>query len=276
MSEFRREDRYIVIKYSDMEKLPRDVRRNFSGRCRSFYEQMLIAGAPARSFLVVESDWPEYEPAWQMIERRMTGQPPVTAAEELDAVLHWRGKHAQVVREREALQAQLTVADQRVDDLQAIAPASPATEVITDEQLFAMANRAFGRVVDHDLRGNPITDYSVLLTGSYGPAVRRLVELARANPMPAPCDHLWTDNGEFEFACSVCGLIIDTSTSEDVIDEANQEAFEAGNTEDGEYILSAEDFDQIVANAASAAVFEYALKTSASNNPSATTTGGDQ
>lgn len=74
MSEFQREDRYIVIKRSDMEKLPIDVRRNFSGRCRNFYEQMLIAGAPARSFLVIESDWPEYEPAWQMIEDRMSGR----------------------------------------------------------------------------------------------------------------------------------------------------------------------------------------------------------
>jgi hypothetical protein len=116
MSDFQREDRYLVIKYSDMEKLPNDVRRNFSGRCRSFYEQMLIAGAPARSFLVIESDWPEYDPAWQMIERRMTGQPTVTAAEELDSVLHWRNKHTQAIKERDALQLRLNAADQRIDD----------------------------------------------------------------------------------------------------------------------------------------------------------------
>ena len=115
---FQREDRYIVIKRSDMDKLPADVRRNFSGRCRKFYEQMLIAGAPARSFLVVESDWPEYEPAWKMIERRMTGQPAVTAAEELEAVLHWRNKHVIAVRERDALQERLNAADQRIDELE--------------------------------------------------------------------------------------------------------------------------------------------------------------
>ena len=114
---FLREDRYIVIKRSDMEKLPIDQRRNFAGRCRALHEQMFIAGAPARSVLVIESDWPEYEPVWQMIERRMAGQPPVTAAEELDAVLHWRDKHTQAINERDALQQRLNAADQRIDEL---------------------------------------------------------------------------------------------------------------------------------------------------------------
>ena len=41
-----------------------------------------------------------------------------TAAEELDAVLHWRGKHAQAIRERDALQLRLNAADQRIDELE--------------------------------------------------------------------------------------------------------------------------------------------------------------
>lgn len=40
---------------------------------------------------------------------------PIQTVEELDAVLHWRGKHAQAIRERDALQALLTSADERVD-----------------------------------------------------------------------------------------------------------------------------------------------------------------
>ncbi|WP_248769118.1 hypothetical protein [Pseudomonas sp. MWU12-2345] len=39
----------------------------------------------------------------------------VSAAEELDAVLHWRGKHTQAIRERDALQQRLTAADERND-----------------------------------------------------------------------------------------------------------------------------------------------------------------
>lgn len=37
----------------------------------------------------------------------------VTAAEELDAVLHWRNKHAVAIKERDALQQRLTAADER-------------------------------------------------------------------------------------------------------------------------------------------------------------------
>ena len=113
---FQREDRYIVIKHLDMDKAPANLRRDFSTQCRKLHESMLARGAPARSFLVIENDWPEYEEVWQMIERRMTGQPLVTAAEELEAVLHWRGKHAQAIRERDALQLRLNAADQRIDD----------------------------------------------------------------------------------------------------------------------------------------------------------------
>ncbi len=46
------------------------------------------------------------------------------------------------------------------------------------EEFRKLANEAFGEVVDHDLRGNPITDYDVLLMGAYAPAIKRLVELA--------------------------------------------------------------------------------------------------
>ncbi|WP_236054305.1 hypothetical protein [Pseudomonas arcuscaelestis] len=72
---FRREDRYIVIKRSDLERLPAAQRHNFSRSCRIVHEQMFAAGAPSRSFLTIESDWPEYEPVWSMIETRVTGQP---------------------------------------------------------------------------------------------------------------------------------------------------------------------------------------------------------
>jgi hypothetical protein len=102
-----------------MEKAQAKVRFGFETHCRRLHDAMLSHGAPARSFLVIESDWPEHEHVWQMIERRMTGQPPVTAAEELDAALHWRGKHAQAIRERDALQLRLNAADQRIDELTA-------------------------------------------------------------------------------------------------------------------------------------------------------------
>ena len=38
--------------------------------------------------------------------------------EDLDAVLHWRGKHAQAVRERDALQQRLAAADELADTME--------------------------------------------------------------------------------------------------------------------------------------------------------------
>lgn len=42
----------------------------------------------------------------------LSSAPAVSATEELDAVLHWRGKHAQAIRERDALQVRLNAATQ--------------------------------------------------------------------------------------------------------------------------------------------------------------------
>lgn len=138
MSEFKREERYIVVKLKHLAGLQVAPLRNFLRENR----------VPTLDCVVVESDWPEYEPVWQMIERRMTGQPAVTAAEELAAVLHWRGKHSQAIRERDVLcqdlekqiartndfaskltgaqavsgelQQRLTAADERVDVLEGL------------------------------------------------------------------------------------------------------------------------------------------------------------
>lgn len=66
MSEkFEREERYIVFKVKDLSEHKlgwvRDVIR--------------LNGIPTVDAVVVESDWPEYEPTWAAIERRVTGAP---------------------------------------------------------------------------------------------------------------------------------------------------------------------------------------------------------
>lgn len=67
---FQREDRYIVIKRSDLANVPANYR---SALVDPIYP--LLAHLPSRECLVIESDWPEYEPAWAAIERRVTGAP---------------------------------------------------------------------------------------------------------------------------------------------------------------------------------------------------------
>lgn len=102
-TKFKREERYIVVKLKHLAGLQVAPLRNFLRENR----------VPTIDCVVVEADWPEYEPVWQMIERRMTGQPQVTAAEELDAVVYWRSKYGKALKVRDQLQRDLTAADGR-------------------------------------------------------------------------------------------------------------------------------------------------------------------
>lgn len=67
--EFKRESRYIVIKKSDLEK----VDKSKQGYVNSILLLLCNVPLPKRKCLVIESDWPEYEPTWAAIERRVTG-----------------------------------------------------------------------------------------------------------------------------------------------------------------------------------------------------------
>ncbi|NNA99319.1 hypothetical protein [Pseudomonas gessardii] len=76
---FKREERYIVIKHSDISGFWReDVREQFFAALERLNEHHVRI--PQRQFLVIESDWPEYEPAWQMIEDRVAGRPSTASA----------------------------------------------------------------------------------------------------------------------------------------------------------------------------------------------------
>lgn len=71
---FKRENRYIVIKRKDLALLsPIDHDLVLSNL--QFIDSILCGwDVPKRECLVLESDWPEYEPAWASIEARMTGK----------------------------------------------------------------------------------------------------------------------------------------------------------------------------------------------------------
>lgn len=70
MSKFEREERYIVVKIKDAQHIDRNEPFNGYDRLRDFLKQECI---PTREGLVIEKDWPEYEPTWATIERRVTG-----------------------------------------------------------------------------------------------------------------------------------------------------------------------------------------------------------
>jgi len=75
MTEFQREERFIVVKRKhiadpEMEK-----------RFRLYIKNYL--GVETVECVVVESDWPEYETVWKMIEARVSGNPAMTDTQAL-------------------------------------------------------------------------------------------------------------------------------------------------------------------------------------------------
>ena len=76
-AEFEREERYIVFKLSDVEEHFTSGEKQQLARLaevqRVGREEV---GKPPLECVVVESDWPEYEPTWEAIEARMTGTQP--------------------------------------------------------------------------------------------------------------------------------------------------------------------------------------------------------
>lgn len=73
-NEFTREDRYIVFKLSDVERYLTDKdRANIAMMKMEIDAGRDCANKPPFKGLIVEADWPEYEPTWRAIEARVTG-----------------------------------------------------------------------------------------------------------------------------------------------------------------------------------------------------------
>ena len=80
---FQREERYVVFKLSDVADYfhPSEISQLF----RLSSTQQVVRernGKPPLECVVVESDWPEYEPTWKAIEARVTGAQPAPSAPE--------------------------------------------------------------------------------------------------------------------------------------------------------------------------------------------------
>lgn len=73
-NEFIREERYIVFKISDLGNFLKadEIRR----LAREYAEQRRLKGKKPLECVVVEKDWPEYEPTWKAIEARVNGAQP--------------------------------------------------------------------------------------------------------------------------------------------------------------------------------------------------------
>lgn len=66
-----REQRYIVIKLTDLEKTTTEIQGALLAVCDAVIEQREKANKEPLECVVVESDWPEYEPTWGKIAMRV-------------------------------------------------------------------------------------------------------------------------------------------------------------------------------------------------------------
>jgi Tat protein secretion system quality control protein TatD with DNase activity len=69
---FERENRYLIFKRSDLKCLTdteHDILGSIARKVRTHRE--IINGKIPLECLVIESDWPEFEPTWDLIEKRM-------------------------------------------------------------------------------------------------------------------------------------------------------------------------------------------------------------
>ncbi len=70
-----REHRYVVIKDKDIAAyLTEDEQQQLNLLCTKINVQRLKDSRRLLACVVVENDWPEYEPTWHAIEKRVDGK----------------------------------------------------------------------------------------------------------------------------------------------------------------------------------------------------------
>ena len=91
---FKREARYVVLKNADiMQCLTINELIELRRIQARVAEHRTAIGKPRLECVVVEKDWPEYEPTWKAIEARVTGAQQVPSVpegfsrEDLEAVV---------------------------------------------------------------------------------------------------------------------------------------------------------------------------------------------
>lgn len=72
MPEFKREQRYIVLKVKDIVSvLDKEEHKQLRNICLRVEQGRLDDDKNKLECVVVEADWPEYEPTWQALENRV-------------------------------------------------------------------------------------------------------------------------------------------------------------------------------------------------------------
>lgn len=87
MTDFKREQRYIVIKVKDLKHLNEGSIERLSAILLDIEAGRGAEGRPKLTTVVVEEDWPEYEAVWRSIESRSTLSTLTTVQSHVEEVL---------------------------------------------------------------------------------------------------------------------------------------------------------------------------------------------
>lgn len=68
-----REERYLVFKLTDLSVLTSDERDTLNKLMEKVTAGRKENGKQPLVTVSIESTWPEYEPVWEMLEKRMNG-----------------------------------------------------------------------------------------------------------------------------------------------------------------------------------------------------------
>jgi len=70
----KRETRYLVIKYTDLDNIDNYYFNNLSDILDEVNKRRQLRGKEELACVVIESDWPEYETVWKLLEERVDHQ----------------------------------------------------------------------------------------------------------------------------------------------------------------------------------------------------------
>ena len=141
-TEFQREERYVVFKVSDLgNSLKGDEIRRLA---REYAEQRRLKGKEPLECVVVEKDWPEYEPTWKAIEARVTGAQPAPSFADayqgaMEEVAIWKKRALEIERLRakiEQMEKQVPIC--RAEDLRHAEILLPSLGLMPEDKLYAL------------------------------------------------------------------------------------------------------------------------------------------
>ena len=160
--EFKREERYVVFKLTDLgNSLKGDEIRQLA---REYAEQRRLNGKSPLECVVVESDWPEYEPTWKAIEARMTGAQPAPN----DEYIGWYCAHCErgVDASEVTYNEQHTVCGRVITDDK---PPKPAPKAVAYLDLGVGGYMDIGTdLTDEQLASLPKGRHMLGIVGTYG------------------------------------------------------------------------------------------------------------